>query len=172
MTIVKYVGLDAEASALIESRRTRANQLESEIIVEALRPLTAAVAQQAKFDLGQGVKLSAGEPLILFLNEQSKKAERPDGTAEVGANADGIYVESKKVEHSRGSPLAVAMLIFQQRAVADGRAEKVISLNAWRKWHVRRKDRLVSLYELKDPALARRRAPVDVEKLFKELENL
>ena len=103
-----------------------------------------------------------------------RKAERPDGTAEVGApNADGIYVESKKVEHSRGSPVGSchAHLSTARRGVT-GERRRVISLNAWRKWHVRRKDRLLSLYELKDPALARRRAPVDVEKLFKELENL
>lgn len=63
------------------------------------------------------------------------------------------------------------MLIFQQRAVKDGRAEKVVSLNAWLKWHVLRDDRLVPLYELKDPALARKRGPpVDVDKLFAELD--
>ncbi len=65
------------------------------------------------------------------------------------------------------------MLIFQQRAVKDGRAPKVVSLNAWLKWHVLRDDRLVPLYELKDPTLARRRGPpVDEEKLFAELDAL
>jgi hypothetical protein len=172
MTIIKYVGLTAEASALIEGRRRRPDQTESEIIVEALKPI-AASSSRAAFDLGQGVRLQAGDRLFLFLSEKSKSAEKPDGTAEVGAAADGIYVESRKVEHSRGSPLAAAMLIFQQRAVKDGRAEKVVSLNAWLKWHVLRDDRFVPLYELKDPALARRRGPpVDVDKLFAELDAL
>lgn len=171
MTIIKYVGLTAEASALIEGRRSRPDQTESEIIVQALRPI--ATPSKAAFDLGQGVQLHAGDRLFLFLSEKSKAAKKPDGTAEVGGAADGIYVEGQKVEHSRGSPLAAAMQIFQQRAVKDGRAEKIVSLNAWLKWHVLRDDRFVPLYELKDPALARRRGPpVDVDKLFAELDAL
>jgi hypothetical protein len=168
VTIIKYVGLTAEASALIEGRRSRPDQTESEIIVEALRPVVQAV--RAIFDLGQGVRLPAGERLFLFLNEQSKKAKKPDGAAAVGPNADGLYVNGLGVEHSRGSPLAAAMLIFQKRAVEEGRADKVVSLSAWRQWHVLREGRFVPLVELKDPALARRRgAPVDVDKLFADL---
>jgi hypothetical protein len=169
MTIIKYVGLTAEASALIESQRRRPDQTESEIIVEALRPVAQAV--RAVFDLGQGVRLPAGERLFLFLNEQSKKEKKPDGGAEVGPNADGLYVSGRKVEQSRGSPLAAAMLIFQKKAVAEDRAEKIVSLSAWRQWHVLRDGRFVPLVELKDPALAHRRGPpVDVDKLFAELD--
>jgi hypothetical protein len=171
MTIIKYVGLTAEASALIEGRRSRPDQTESEIIVEALKP--SAADTQAMLDLGQGVKLPALDRLFLFLNERSKREKKPDGTAEVGAEADGIYVEGRKVESSRGSPLAAAMLIFQTRAVEQGRAEKLVSLNAWLKWHVLREGRFVPLFELKDPKLARRRGPpVDVDKLFEELDRL
>jgi hypothetical protein len=171
MTIIKYVGLTAEASALIESRRSRPDQTESEIIVEALKP--SAAQTRAMLDLGQGVRLPALDRLYLFLNEQSKKAKKPDGTAEVGPEADGIYVDSHRVQNSRGSPLAAAMLIFQKRAVAEGRADKLVSLNAWLKWHVLRDGRLVPLFELKDPTLARRRGPpVDVDKLFQQLDKL
>jgi hypothetical protein len=171
MTIIKYVGLTAEASALIESRRNRPDQTESEIIVEALK--SSAVDTRAMLDLGQGVRLPPLDRLYLFLKEQSKKAKKPDGIAEVGAGADGIYVDGRKVPNSRGSPLAAAMLIFQKRVMEEGRADKVVSLNAWLKWHVLRDDRFVPLFELKDPTLARRRGPpVDVDKLFKELDRL
>ena len=170
MTIIKYVGLTGEASALIESRRRRPDQTESEIIVEALKP--SAVQTRPMFDLGQGVRLSPLDRLYLFLNEQSKKAKKPDGTAEVGTEADGIYVDGRKVQNSRGSPLAAAMLIFQKRAMDEGRSDKLVSLNAWLKWHVLRDGRLVPLFELKDPTLARRRgAAVDVDKLLQELHK-
>jgi hypothetical protein len=171
MTIIKYVGLTAEASALIESLRSRPDQTESEIIVEALK--SSAADTRVMLDLGQGVRLPPLDRLYLFLKEQSKKAKKPDGTAEVSAEADGIYVDGRKVQNSRGSPLAAAMLIFQKRAMKDGRADKMVSLNAWLKWHVLRGGRFVPLFELKDPTLARRRGPpVDVDKLFKELDKL
>jgi len=50
--IIKYVGLTAEASALIESRRSRPDQAEWEIIVEALKP--AAPPSKGSLDLGPG----------------------------------------------------------------------------------------------------------------------
>ena len=158
--IVKYVGLTAEAAALIEGRRSRPDQAEWEIIVEALK--SQSLPPHEIFDLGQGVELNAGEPLYLFLNEQSKKAKKPDGIAEV--RADGIYVEGRKVEPSRGSPLQPAMQIFQRRA------NHRVSLSSWRQWHVRRENRLIPLVELKDPALARRRGqPIDADALLAQL---
>jgi len=161
--ITKYVGLTAEASALIESRRTRPDQAEWEIILEALKP--SAVPPKGALDLGQGVVLAAGETLYLFLNEGSKKARKPDGTAEV--RADGLYVEGQKIEPSRGSPLQPAMQIFQ------GRSKHVVSLSSWRQWHVLRDKRFIPLVELKDPAQARRRgAPIDTAKLLAELEAM
>jgi hypothetical protein len=172
MTIIKYVGLTAEASALIESRRTRPDQAEWEIIVEALKP--AAAPTRAMLDLGQGVKLYAGERLYLFLDVQSKKAEKPHGMVEVGANADGIYLDGEKVRPSHGSSLQPAMRYFQERAEHVNEAGDFVSLSAWRQWHVLRDGRFVPLVELKDPALARRRGrqPVDVDKLFAELDAL
>jgi hypothetical protein len=161
--IIKYVGLTAEASALIESRRTRPDQAEWEIIIEALKP--AAESSKGSLDLGQGVVLIAGETLYLFLNEVSKKARKPDGTAEV--RADGLYVEGQKVEPSRGSPLQPAMQIFQDRA------RHVVSLSSWRQWHVIREKRFIPLVELKDPSRARRRgAPIDTDKLLAELDAM
>jgi hypothetical protein len=161
--IIKYVGLTAEASALIESRRSRPDQAEWEIIVEALKP--GAPPSKGSLDLGQGVVLSAGETLYLFLSEASKKARKPDGTAEV--RADGLYVDDRKVEPSRRSPLQPAMQVFQKRS------KHVVSLSSWRQWHVLREKRFIPLVELKDPELARRRGvPVDTDKLLAELEAL
>jgi hypothetical protein len=161
--ITKYVGLTAEASALIESRRTRPDQAEWEIIVEALKPAT--VPSKGSLDLGQGVVLIAGQTLYLFLSEGSKRARKPDGIAEV--RADGLYVDGRKIEPSRGSPLQPAMQIFQERS------KHVISLSSWRQWHVLRDKRFIPLVELKDPALARRRgAPIDTNKLLAELDAL
>lgn len=166
----KYVGLTAEASALIEQRRARPDQTESDIIVETLRlPGSggggASVGSNGPMlDLGQGVRLRAGERLYLFLNEQTKKTKKPDGLASVGEMGDGLYVEGKRVKNSRGTPLAAAMHIFQQRQ------GKLTSLSAWRQWHVLRGDRFVALVELKDPELAHRRGrPVDVDALLAEL---
>jgi hypothetical protein len=161
--ITKYVGLTAEASVLIENRRTRPDQAEWEIIVEALKP--APVRSMESLDIGQGVVLIAGETLYLFLSEGSKKARKPDGAAEV--RSDGIYVDGRKIEPSRGSSLQPAMQIFQERS------KHVISLSSWRQWHVLRDKRFIPLVELKDPALARRRgAPIDTNKLLAELEAL
>jgi hypothetical protein len=150
MNYQKYIGLPAEASALIESRRSRPDQEEWEIIVEAMKPTASqARSPDAFFDLGQGAKVKVGEPLYLFLNEETKKAKKPDGTAEV--RDDGIYVEGKRIEPSRGSPLQPAMKIFQERS------GHVVSLSSWRQWHVLRNKRFTPLVELKDPDLARRR---------------
>jgi hypothetical protein len=158
--ITKYVGLTAEASALIESRRSRPDQAEWEIIVEALKPAT--LPPKGSLDLGQGVILMAGQTLYLFLSEGSKRARKPDGTAEV--RADGLYVDGQKIKPSRGSPLQPAMQIFQNRS------NHVVSLSSWRQWHVLREKRFIPLVELKDPAQARRRgAPIDTDKLLAEL---
>lgn len=161
--IVKYVGLTAQAAEIVEHFRSRPDQAEWEIIVEALQPRLNVHSSAAGYELGQGVRLNIGEYLYLFLNEQAKRARKQDGIAEV--RKDGIYVEGRKIEPSRGSSLQPAMQIFQRRA------GRLVSLSAWRQWHVLRENRFVSLVELKDPALARRRgAPVDVEKFLAGLD--
>lgn len=158
--ILKYIGLTAEAAALIEGRRCRPDQAEWEIIVEALQP-TAPTTRES-YDLGQGAKVIVGESLYLFLNMPSKRARKPGGLAEV--RSDGIYVEGRRVEPSRGSPLQAAMHVFQKRAGHE------VSLSSWRQWHVLRGNRFIPLVELKDPALARhRRPPVDVGELLAQL---
>jgi hypothetical protein len=170
--IIKYVGLTAEASALIEGHRTSPEQAEWEIIVKTLKLPVAEVVKGASgsvpkggLDLGQGVKLDTGERLYLFLSEQTKRANKPDGLAEI--RSDGLYVDGKRIEPSRGTPLQPAMQIFQKRA------GHMVSLSAWRQWHVLRDSRFIPLVELKDPALARRRgAPIDMDKLLAQLDAM
>lgn len=171
--IIKYIGLTAEAAALIEGRRSRPDQAEWEIIVDALKPsakspvATPPGLPRVGLDLGQGVKLNVGERLFLFLNERSKRARKPDGLAEV--RADGLYVEGRRIEPSRGTPLQPAMQIFQRRV-----DPRMVSLSAWRQWHVLRDKTFVPLVELKDPELAHRRGGQidDFDRLLAELDAL
>ena len=105
--------------------------------------------------LGQGVTAHVGEKLYLFLDEQAKKSRKPHGVAEV--RADGLYVEGKKVSASRRSYITPAMRIFQDKLGHTNADGAMVSLNAYLKWHVLRDDKLVSLKDLKNPALARKR---------------
>jgi hypothetical protein len=152
--IVKYVGLTAETAALIEGRRQSPGQLEDDIILCALRPPSPPDHLSEPYDLGQGVTVYVGEKLALFLNERDKRRREPVGFAEV--RRDGLYVDDRKVGRSRGSEITPAMRTIQERV--DHRAfGKLVSLNAYLKFHVVRRGMLVPLAELKDPALARKR---------------
>jgi hypothetical protein len=106
------------------------------------------------YDLGQGVIVYVGERLALFLDEKSKKARRPAGIAEV--RRDGLYVDGRRVKRSRGSEITPAMRIVQER-VGHRAFGKIISLNAFLKWHIVRGGQLVRLEDLKDPTKARKR---------------
>lgn len=150
----KFVGLTAETAALIEGRRLRPDQSEDDIILTVLRPAAPPANLSIPYDLGQGVTVYVGERIALFLDEASKKARRPAGVAEV--RADGLYVDGRRVERSRGSEITPAMRIIQER-VGHRLGGKIISLNAYIKWHVIRDGQLVRLADLKDPALARKR---------------
>jgi hypothetical protein len=44
----------------------------------------------------------------------------------------------------------------------------LISLSAWRQWHVVRDEKLVRLFDLKDPAKARRRGTRPVNQIARE----
>jgi hypothetical protein len=150
----KFVGLTAETAALIEGRRRSAEQSENDIILQALRPASPPAHLTLPYALGQGVIGYVGEKLFLFLDERAKKARKPAGTAEV--RKDGLYVDGRRVERSRGSEITPAMRIVQER-VGHRAFGKIISLNAYLKWHVVRGGQLVRLEDLKDPTKARKR---------------
>jgi hypothetical protein len=106
-------------------------------------------------DLGQGAQLRIGEKPILFLSEEAKRANRPD--AEAVIRSDGFYLDGKRIEPSKGSVLQPAMKLIQERKGHRNAKGELISLSAWRQWHVVRDGKLVSMLELKNPALAHRR---------------
>jgi hypothetical protein len=153
----KFIGVTPELSALIERRRLGPDQSECEILVLALsesQGASAATVTKPTLDLGQGVRIDVGERLYLFLQKPEPNAQ-PDGVAE--AAIDGLYVEGRRIAKSRGSLLHPAMRHFQEQRGHRNTQGDVISLSAYRQWHVRRQGELIPLSRLKDPALARHR---------------
>ena len=109
-------------------------------------------------DLGQGVRLHIGERPVLYLSQAAEKKEPPDAVAEIRSDC-GFYLDGQKIESSspRGNPLQAAMKLVQERKGHRNAKGEIMSLSAWRQWHVDRDGRRVSMFELKDPALARKR---------------
>lgn len=154
---VEYAGLTQEAATLVECFRASPSETKSDILVRVLAPLRAPLKRDdiAELDLGQGARLRVGEGVVLFLSEDSKRARQPHATAEV--RHDGFYLFGKKIEPSKGSVLQPAMRLVQEKVNHRNDKGEIISLSAWRQWHVVRGGQLVSIVELKDPALARKR---------------
>lgn len=157
----KFIGVTAELAAAIEGYRKTPEQSECDILLGALRPPLAE--SKMTFDVGQGAELRVGERLFLFLSETTKLQGKPDGVADV--RSDGLYVDGQRVIPSRGSVLGPAMVKWQQRRNHRNTDGKIVSLSAWRQWHVERGGKLVPILELKDPELARHRgriSPIDL----------
>jgi hypothetical protein len=152
----EYVGLTPEAIALTEEFRLSPKESKSDILVRVLSPLVSnGSAGPSYLDLGQGARLSVGERPVLFLSEDSRRQGNPDAVAEV--RNDGFYLDGRKVVPSRGNPLQPAMQLVQERKRHRNSRGELISLSAWRQWHVVRDGRLLSMLELKDPRLAHKR---------------
>jgi hypothetical protein len=157
----EVIAISQRVSRLIEARRVSETETMSEILERELgggpdgRAVGGSVPPQGGLDLGQGVRLPAGEHLYLFLSVEAKKRGAPDAIAEVVK--DGLYLDGKEVAPSRGSLIHPAMQIVQRRIGNVGADGRPVSLSAWRQWHVRRERDYVPLFELKDPTLARRR---------------
>lgn len=119
-----------------------------------------AIAQDGPdgLDLGQGAVIYVGEELYLFLSEGDKVDKTPAAVAEV--REDGLYLYGKRIESSGGSILQSAMKIVQAEKNHRNSKGELISLSAWRQWHVLRDGKFVRIFDIKDPALARgRRSP-------------
>jgi hypothetical protein len=164
--VVEYIGLTKAQCALVERFRRSPDETKSEIIERVLSPLrslatraqaTAAGIRETVewFDLGQGARLKVGEQPRLFLSEDAKRRRSPDAVAEI--RSDGFYLDGSKITPSYGSVLQPAMRIVQERKNHRNAKGELISLSAWRQWYVSRDGKLVSILELKDPKLARRR---------------
>lgn len=168
--IAEYVGLTPEAIGLIERCRTMPDETRSDIIVRALSPIVGPITPRPDglFDLGQGAHLAVGEKPILFLSEDAKRRNKPDAIAEI--RSDGFYLEGRKIEPSKGSVLQPAMRIIQERKGHRNSRGELISLSAWRQWHVVRNGQLRSMLELKNPELAHRRGRRELT--LEDLEDL
>jgi len=152
----EFVGLTTQAVLLIERLRKSPEETKSEILERTLAPHAAPTASnEQRFDLGQGVRLQTGEKPMLFLSKSAKQSMTPDATAEI--RIDGFYLHGKKVHADPKKALDPAMKIVQKQKGHLNDKGQIISHSAWRDWHVLRAGRLVSLFDLKDPALARKR---------------
>jgi hypothetical protein len=157
--IVEYVGFTREATTLTEGCRESPNETKCDIIVRVLRGLRSPEStRRIGLDLGQGAFLDEGENIYLFLSEESKKMRKPVAEAQAG---DGeLYMDGERVIPSKGSWLQPAMervLIKVNHRNDEG---ELISLNAWRQWHVLRNKCLISVGELRDQKLIRKRGRV------------
>jgi hypothetical protein len=164
--IVEYIGLNKAQSTLIECHRRSPAETKSEIIervMSAMRPAGQSrpiASADGWFDLGQGARLHVGEKPLLFLSEGAKRRRSPDAVAEI--RSDGFYMDGKKVAPSNGSVLQPSMKIVQERKGYRNSKGEIISLSAWRQWHVLRDGKLLSMLELKDPNLARKRGRIEM----------
>ena len=152
----EYAGLTSEAITLIEKLRLSPTESKSDILVRVLSRLVEPAAnEQPGLDLGQGARLHVGEKPMLFLSQAAKRSRIPDAVGEV--KADGFYLDGKKIRARKGNPLQPAMSLVQERKNHRNDKGELISLSAWRQWHVVREGKLCSVLELKDPNLAHRR---------------
>ena len=159
MVFVEFVGLTQEAASLIEGKRLSPNETKSDILVRVFSadtPPEAPEPVEPTLDLGQGAKLRVGETIYLFLSEQSKRLRHPEGQAEV--RSDGLYVNGKKVKPAKGSAHHAAMKQVQEKRNHRNEKGELISLSAWRQWHVEREGKMVALQALKSTELAHRRS--------------
>jgi hypothetical protein len=151
----EFVGITQHVGYLIERNRITPGETKCEILARILGDSDSADPKDNPkgLDLGEGVRLSAGEKLYLFLY---KKQNKEDATAEV--KEDGLlYMDGQKIVPSKGSVIQPAMQIVQKRLNHRNKDGQLVSLSAWRQWHVVRDGKLVRLFDLKDPALAKRR---------------
>lgn len=157
--IVEFAGLTQSSAALIEKFRKDPSETKSDIIERVLGQLVSVPAAPepaaVTYDLGQGATLFAGEKLYLFLFKNSRRTGKPEAIMEVRAN--GLYWNGKKVKPSKGSVLQPVMKEMQARLDHRNNKGELISLSAWRQWHVLRDNQFIPVEDLKDPALAYKR---------------
>ena len=173
----EFAGLTQRAASLIESFRISPDETKSDIIVRTLSGLCGNENAnhgsldrgnaQATFELGQGAQLHVGESVFLFLSENAKRDRRPHATAEV--KRDGLYLFGQRIEPSKGSVLQPAMRLVQEKLDHRNENGEIISLSAWRQWHVERDGQLIPTLYLKNPALSHKRRRTSTDKTAKEL---
>ena len=172
----EYVGVTQDVASFIEGKRMSPLETKSEILKRILiatekAPEEAHKGEDREFDFGQGVRIAAGETLYLYLSKPNSVDQKPDAMAEV--REDGLYLDEVRVEPSHNSVIAPAMHRVQRQLGHLNHAGELVSLSAYRQWHVVRDGKLVALDQLKSPELRRKRrskaSTVDVEALLAEL---
>jgi hypothetical protein len=173
----EYVGLTQTVASEIETRRITATETKSDILArifaERITPvLSRQIDAPSLVDLTQGMSVSEGELLYLYLQKPNSASEAP--IAKAVFRSGEIYMGSKRVERPyRGNGLAKAMKDAQ---IAVGHVDakgNPISLSAYRQWHVIRGGKLIPLEELKKQGQKRIRrtkvALIDTDALLAEL---
>lgn len=142
----ELLALSPEAIGLLEARRQSPTEGRLEILVRALSP---QASELAPVDLGQGMIVQEGEPLVLVLSREHALKPMPKGEFRDGE----FYMRGEKIVAKRGSVLQTAMQQFQEE-VADVSANGgLVSRNAYRHWQVYRDGKLIPLERLQDPSL-------------------
>lgn len=181
----EFVGLTQEVASLVEAHRINVSETKSDILWRILprkirgdlpvapkRPSPNEKKSEEIFNFGEGVKVSVGTRLYLFLSKKAMESSSPDGFADI--KTDGLYVDGTiRIDKSRGSYLQPAMRLIQQRKKHFNDKGDIISLSAWRQWHIRQDNQFISLYDCKDPNISKkRRRHKNVDKLFQELDDM
>lgn len=155
----EFVGLTAEAIALIEQARRSPNESKSAILVRVLKSRPPFVpsdhTDSVWFDFGEGIRVREGEKLYLFLNRMNRYSKVPDAQAEI--RGDSFYLNGERFGPSNKRQFTPAMQVIQrEKGHVDANGEP-ISTSSMRQWCVVRNGELVSLVDIKDPKLARKR---------------
>lgn len=153
----EYIGLTQEVSGLIERRRHEPGETKNDILRRILKADSETRTTDAanKLDVGQGVHIAHGESLYLYLSKPQHDSQRPDAIAEVRAGR--LFLDDEQISPSHGSVITPAMRKVQERLGHVNKDGKLISLSAFRQWHVIRNGRLIPLDDIKDPKLRRTR---------------
>lgn len=160
----KYVGLTSAAAEAIEMHRSSPSETESDIIVRRLggggaaRPAfeQSSLTPKNQLDVGQGIRLNVGEAAYLFLSKTDAINARHAAIAKV--TAKGLELDGRIFPQHRGSYVQRPMKHIQKKLKHVNEAGELISLSAYRQWHVFRERVLVPIETLKDASKARKRS--------------
>jgi len=155
--IVKYAGLTAETSEMLEQFRSSPKQTDDELIRYVCQSLTAermpkrraaTASLEQGCDLGSGVVLGEGERVYCFLYRDSLDAQKPEGIAI--AQGGALYIDGQKVERSKGSLVQPALQIVQRRVShVSPTTGNLVCRDAWEAWYAQREGRLLRVGDLR-----------------------
>jgi hypothetical protein len=155
----KFIGISAETAATIERARIHPEESEDQILARVLgtkAPTTKSPPPvRRRFKLGFGAWLDEGEQLFFFRSKESYDKGKAEAVAAIIDSAFVLY--GAEIQPSRGSYLQPAMQLVQRKLRDFNEQGKLISLDAWKYWHVVRQGKFVPVSTLRDPNLVVRR---------------